>query len=825
MNDEMKTKTHLVEEISILRDKLAARKRPDAEWKRTEADLQQARSLLTSTIEATADGILVIDNKGIVSIFNKKYLSLWRIPESLAAERDDKKLIAHVLGQLKDPQGFVEKVTRLYSEPEADSFDVLEFKDGRIFERFSQPQRLGNKITGRVWSFRDVTDRKRSEEQQRRNQEIAGRLAKEMAVIAEIGRVIGSTLDIDEVYELFVAEVQKLIPSDRLSVSLHSLAEGVVRIAYVFGTNVHGRQKGESFHLGGTLNEMLIRRRSGLLILPESLDELARSYPTLINNYKAGVRSMMSVPLIARDEVIGVLDFRSKQPNAYTPEDLSLAHRIGEQVAGAIAGAQVFADLKKVERFLRESEARFRPLFEQAAVGVAEVDIRTGRYLTVNRRHCEILGMTEEELLAATFHEITHPEDGHLHADKMAQLVAGKIKSYTVEKRYVRKDGAIIWVNITASPLWKPGEKPERNIAVVEDVTERKRMREEIDRRSKLLTALHETSLELSAELNLNALLQSITQNALNLIGGVSCRCYLHRPGSDLLERVASAGTAKIPKKATMKRDEGLVGQVWATGAPLLINDYGAWPGRIRSTSFSPARAVLGVPIRWGGVFLGVLNIAGELPHQYSQADLEVLGMFATQAAIAIRNVRLYNQIEQVAVTDELTGLLNRRGFSQLGEREFERALRFKRPLAAVMFDIDHFKVINDTHGHGAGDQVLRALADCFRHNTRGIDVAGRYGGGEFVLLMPETLLPGTVQIAERLRQSIEGLSITMAPANSDSPAINLRITVSIGIAVLWKDAPNLSALVDRADQAQYHAKRSGRNRVSVWGNTEEFQS
>jgi diguanylate cyclase (GGDEF)-like protein/PAS domain S-box-containing protein len=703
MKDEMKTKAQLVEELSILRYKLAAPTRPDTESKLTEADRQQATSLLTSTIE--------------------------------------------------------------------------------------------------------------------------GRLAKEMAVIAEIGRIIGSTLDIDEVYELFVQEVQKLIPSDRLGVSLHSRAEGIVRIAYVFGTDVPGRQKGESFPLEGTLNEMLIRRRTGLLILPKSVEELARSYPTLINNYKAGVRSMMSVPLIARDEVIGVLDFRSKQPNAYTLADLRLAHRIGEQIAGAIAGAQLFAELMKVERSLRESEARFRPLFEQAAVGVAEVDIRTGRFLTVNRRHCEILGMTEEELLASTFHEITYPEDSHLHADKMDQLVAGKIRNYTVEKRYVRKDGAIIWVTITVSPLWKPGEKPERNIAVVEDVTERKRMREEIDRRSMLLTVLHETSLELTAELNLSALLQSITQNALNLIGGVSCRCYLHRLGSDMLDLAASAGTAKIPRRATWKRDEGVVGQVWATGAPLLINDYRAWPGRVRSTYSSLAQAVLGVPIRWGEEFLGVLNIVGELPNQYSQADLDVLGMFATQAAIAIRNVRLYNRIEQVAVTDELTDLLNRRGFSQLGEREFERALRFKRPLAALMFDIDHFKVINDTYGHNTGDQVLRALADCFRRHTRGIDVAGRHGGEEFVLLMPETLPLVTVQIAERLRQSIEDLCIPIVPAESDSPAVNLRITVSIGVAVLWKDAPNLAALVDRADQAQYHAKKSGRNRVSVWEKQGVFRS
>ena len=110
-------------------------------------------------------------------------------------------MLNYVLSQLKDPEGFIEQVKQLYSQPEADSFDVLEFRDGRVFERFSRPQRVGNDITGRVWSFRDVTDRRRAEEAQRRNREAAERLAEEMAVIAEIGRLIGSTLDIEEVYE------------------------------------------------------------------------------------------------------------------------------------------------------------------------------------------------------------------------------------------------------------------------------------------------------------------------------------------------------------------------------------------------------------------------------------------------------------------------------------------------------------------------------------------------------------------------------------------------------------------------------------------------
>src|SRR4030043_1342376 len=196
MKDKTKIKGKFLEEVSTLSSELSDPKRRETEWKQAEEAAQQARALLSAILESTADGILVIDNHGKVIIFNKKFLSLWRIPESLAAKQDDKILLDYVLSQLKDPGGFIDQVKQLYSQPEADSFDILEFKDGRVFERFSQPQKLGNDITGRVWSFRDVTGRVRAEEAQRQNREAAERLAEEMAVIAEVGRVDGPTLDL-----------------------------------------------------------------------------------------------------------------------------------------------------------------------------------------------------------------------------------------------------------------------------------------------------------------------------------------------------------------------------------------------------------------------------------------------------------------------------------------------------------------------------------------------------------------------------------------------------------------------------------------------------
>ena len=117
-------------------------------------------------------------------------------------------------------------------------------------------------------------------------------------------------------------------------------------------------------------------------------------------------------------------------------------------------------DRMQAEEALRESERRYRTLVDQAAVGAAEMEISTGRFLTVNRRLCEMVGRTGKEMLATTVNAITHPEDLQIHDHKLDQLLAGKIGHYSLEKRYMRKDGEIVWVNITVSPLWKSGEPP-----------------------------------------------------------------------------------------------------------------------------------------------------------------------------------------------------------------------------------------------------------------------------------------------------------------------------------------------------------------------------
>jgi diguanylate cyclase (GGDEF)-like protein len=165
-------------------------------------------------------------------------------------------------------------------------------------------------------------------------------------------------------------------------------------------------------------------------------------------------------------------------------------------------------------------------------------------------------------------------------------------------------------------------------------------------------------------------------------------------------------------------------------------------------------------------------------------------------------------EVQRLAITDSLTNLYNRRHFSKVGENEVQRACRYGRSLSAIMLDIDHFKRVNDTFGHKVGDQILQGVAASCRQTLRGVDVLGRYGGDEFVILLPENDRAAAVQVAERLRKNIAHMQLNTAKGPAE-------VTVSLGVASVDCDKPSLETLLSQADNALYVAKRRGRNQVS----------
>lgn len=174
---------------------------------------------------------------------------------------------------------------------------------------------------------------------------------------------------------------------------------------------------------------------------------------------------------------------------------------------------------------------------------------------------------------------------------------------------------------------------------------------------------------------------------------------------------------------------------------------------------------------------------------------------------------RLNAEVKKMAIMDGLTHLYNRAGFFEIGAREIKRAKRFEKLLSAIMFDVDHFKQVNDTYGHATGDKVLEEIATrCSKQLRNSVDIIGRYGGEEFAVLLPETTIASARIIAERLRHAI-----TDEPVTTEHGA--LSVTISLGVAPFEHNSmTDLEALLKHADQALYQAKESGRNRVCVHG-------
>jgi diguanylate cyclase (GGDEF)-like protein len=243
------------------------------------------------------------------------------------------------------------------------------------------------------------------------------------------------------------------------------------------------------------------------------------------------------------------------------------------------------------------------------------------------------------------------------------------------------------------------------------------------------------------------------------------------------------------------------------TGKPLAIPDISEYPGWQPLPINEWVRSYIGMPLRVRQRTIGFLSLFSETRGFYTEEHAERLVAFASQTATAIENARLYSEVQQKADTDELTGLRNRRSLFELGSREVERAVRFKRPLSVLMIDLDYFKQVNDSFGHQVGDRMLIALADLFRHKLRNVDLIGRYGGDEFIAILPESAIRQSEEIAHRLLSGIESLSIETAQGMA-------KVSACIGIAEITDAVVTLPTLIEQADRALYHAKEAGRSRV-----------
>lgn len=222
-------------------------------------------------------------------------------------------------------------------------------------------------------------------------------------------------------------------------------------------------------------------------------------------------------------------------------------------------------------------------------------------------------------------------------------------------------------------------------------------------------------------------------------------------------------------------------------------------------------RSSVRLPLIAKGEVIGAVCLCSTVPSCYGEQELELLVPLSEQFGIAIEHGRLFQEINRLAITDELTGLFNHRHFYRQLEQEFRRTRRYGHPLSLIMLDIDLLKQYNDLNGHLAGDEALRRIAGLVRTSTRGVDIVARYGGDEFGIILPETDLRQAWVQAERIRFAIERDTFGEQGASGGE-----HLTASLGVACLESDMLQVEDLVRAADQALYRSKGAGGNQTSI---------
>lgn len=517
--------------------------------------------------------------------------------------------------------------------------------------------------------------------------------------------------------------------------------------------------------------------------------------------------------MLARSGLDRLRERESEQRLAELNEEL--AFRVGERTAelaakNSLLSAEV-AEHRHTEQALRASQAQLQAILDSAPIGIGWSD-SDGKVEYINRRFVELFGYDMNDIPTVDdWYRLAYPDESFRNgvvadwANRVAAARSSGEKAPELEVPIVCKDGSMRRVIISVS--WVGG----RRLVNFSDITDRWLVEQRDHARNSILELIATGA---SLTRILNAIVRNVEAERPGMIGSI---LLLDRDGWHL--RFGAA--PNLPDFYNQAIDGmeigdgiGSCGTAAATMKRVIVTDIMNHP---YWADFKDLAAQAGLASCWSEPILssksrvlGTFGLYHREPRAPDEGDLQLIGFAANLASIAIEHHQADEELERQAHTDFLTELANRRFFLEQAESELARALRYQKPLSLFMFDIDHFKAINDGYGHKTGDMVLQNLAAILRLSLREVDFVGRLGGEEFAVMLPETDTDDALDAAERLRTAIASARM---PTESGR---QLSITVSIGVATLNETSADIETLLKHADDALYLAKNSGRNQVRL---------
>lgn len=520
---------------------------------------------------------------------------------------------------------------------------------------------------------------------------------------------------------------------------------------------------------------------------------------------------------------------RGKEGNVIWIHERS--HIVGDGGGQAEYVSGLFFDIteqKRLEEKLGQAEKEFHIIMDNIPAVLFKGGI-DGSIDTFDEKIETLTGYPKEEFDSRrlTWVDLIFPED----LDQIKQVFIHALKtnkSYIREYRIRPKTGNVVWVHERSHIVCDPEGKVAYVSGLFFDITERKELEATVaERNSQLREAnnrltswakeLEQRNDEISQLGRLGELLQScntseeasfgIGQLVQNLFPGNSGAVYLFNSSRNLLEATTLWGEAP-PSETVFAPDE-----CWALrrGRPHGAADIAAG---FKCRHVTPDQmAYLCMPLVAQGEAIGVFHVLlGSADPMQSERTQNLASRVSDHLGLALAKLKLQEALQHLSVRDPLTGLFNRRYMEESMERELIRAGRQGKEVGVIMVDIDHFKHFNDTFGHDGGDALLRKLGKFLQKHVRGSDIACRYGGEEFTLILPEASLEVTQQRAEQIKATVQDLRVNQGQKVLDP------ITLSLGVAVFPSHGTNHRALLQAADIALYRAKETGRDRVCLAG-------
>ena len=432
-----------------------------------------------------------------------------------------------------------------------------------------------------------------------------------------------------------------------------------------------------------------------------------------------------------------------------------------------------------VDRALEEAEERFASAFEEAPIGMALVGL-DGRFLRVNRSLPEIVGYDTEHLLALTFQEITHPDDLETDLELLRQLVDGDLRSYRMEKRYIRADGEHAWVMLSVSLVRDDAGGPLYFVSQIEDVTERRRAEDALrEAEDRFRSAFDEAPIGMAIN-SVDGRFLRVNRALCEITG------YSH-------EQLEATTYRSLTHPDDLARNERGYGEVLAGRA----SHYRTEKRYIHADGHV-------VPV----------DLSATVVRDADGAPLHLL----TQVQDITERKRFEGQLQHLADHDSLTGLFNRRRFEEELARELASAERYESRIAVLAIDLDDFKYINDSLGHSIGDELITRVGLALRARLRRTDVLARLGGDEFAVILPRVDEDAALEVAEGLLEAVGEVDLVGLGGRGGG-----KVAASIGVA-MFEAGSRLTAeeLLVEADIAMYDAKEAGRARTVVYDATED---